>query len=150
MLERTLLKRTYSNTLDLGTGSGVLAIALAKATNARILASDIDPVAVRVARENFRLNHCANRINTAISRGLDHRIFAEQGPYDLIIANILAGPLQRMASAICSELAKDGTLILSGLLPHQKARITATYRDQGLALTMSHIRDGWLTLTFEA
>lgn len=150
MLQQALLKRRYFNALDLGTGSGVLAIALAKATNANILASDIDPVAVRVARENFRLNHCSGRIDTAVSRGLEHRIFAEHGPYDLVIANILAGPLQKMAASVCRELAKGGTLILSGLLPHQKARITATYRDQGLALSRSHIRDGWLTLVFEA
>ncbi len=150
MLGRVLKQRSFDNTLDLGTGSGVLAIALAKTTNAKILASDIDPVAVRVARENFRINNCAGRIKTAVSRGLDHRIFHENGPYDLIIANILAGPLLKMATPICNELALSGTLILSGLLPRQKARIVATYGGHGLALVQSHIRDGWLTLVFEA
>ncbi len=149
MLELCLKKSRYANALDLGTGSGVLAIALAKATNAQILASDIDPVAVRVACENFRLNRCSERISTAVSRGLDNRVFAEKGPFDLIIANILAGPLQKMAASICNELAGGGTLILSGLLPHQKARIVATYRDQGLRLLRYHIRDGWLTLVFD-
>ncbi len=149
MLERCLQSRQYTNALDLGTGSGVLAIALAKATNAGILASDIDPLAVRVARKNFRINNCTNRIISAVSRGLDNRVFAENAPYDLIIANILAGPLQRMAVSICREMASGGTLILSGLLPHQSARITATYRAQGLSLVRRHYRDGWLTLVMK-
>lgn len=146
MLEAVLKMREYSNALDIGTGSGVLAVALARATNAYILASDIDPVAVKVARQNFILNGCANRIETIVSRGLENRVFHEQGPFDLIIANILAGPLQKMSASLCRELANGGTLILSGLLPHQKSRIVATYRMQGLTLSYYHIRDGWLTL----
>ncbi len=146
MLEAVLKLREYSNTLDIGTGSGVLAVALARATNADILASDIDPVAVRVAKQNFLLNGCADRIATVVSRGLENRIFHEHGPFDLIIANILARPLQKMSASLCRELANGGTLILSGLLPHQKSRIVATYRMQGLTLSYYHIRDGWLTL----
>ncbi len=146
MLEAVLKLRDYSNALDIGTGSGVLAVALARATNAYILASDIDPVAVKVAKQNFILNGCADRIDTVVSRGLENRIFHEQGPFDLIIANILARPLQKMSASLCRELANGGTLILSGLLPHQKSRIVATYRMQGLTLSYYHIRDGWLTL----
>ena len=146
MLEAVLKIREYSNALDIGTGSGVLAVALARATNADILASDIDPVAVKVAKQNFILNGCADRIDTVVSRGLENRIFHEQGPFDLIIANILARPLQKMSASLCRELAKGGTLILSGLLPRQKSRIVATYRMQGLTLSYYHIRDGWLTL----
>ena len=146
MLEACLEMRSYYNTLDLGTGSGVLAVALARATNAKILASDIDPVAVKVAKENFKLNHCADRITSVVSRGLENRIFHERGPFDLIIANILATPLQKMSATLCRELAVGGTLILSGLLPHQKSRIVATYRMQGLTLNHYHLRDGWLTL----
>jgi ribosomal protein L11 methyltransferase len=146
MLEAVLKLREYSNALDIGTGSGVLAVALARATNADILASDIDPVAVKVAKQNFVWNGCADRIDTVVSRGLENRIFHEHGPFDLIIANILAGPLQKMSASLCRELANGGTLILSGLLPYQKSRIVATYRMQGLALSYYHIRDGWLTL----
>ena len=146
MLEAALKMRDYSNALDIGTGSGVLAVALARATNADILASDIDPVAVKVAKQNFILNGCSDRIDTVVSRGLENRIFHEHGPFDLIIANILAGPLQKMSASLCRELASEGTLILSGLLPHQKSRIVATYRMQGLTLGYYHIRDGWLTL----
>ncbi len=146
MLEACLQMRDYHNGLDLGTGSGVLAIALARATNATILASDIDPIAVKVAKQNFRLNHCAERISSVVSRGVENRAFREQGPFDLIIANILAGPLQRMSASVCRNLAIGGTLILSGLLPHQKSRIIAAYRMQGLTLNHYHIRDGWLTL----
>ena len=146
MLEAVLKLRDYSNTLDLGTGSGVLAIALAKATNADILASDIDPVAVKVAKQNFILNGCADRVDTIVSPGLENRTFHEHGPFDLIIANILAGPLQKMSASLCRQLASGGTLILSGLLPRQKSRIVAAYRMQGLTLSYYHIRDGWLTL----
>ena len=146
MLEAVLKLREYSSALDIGTGSGVLAVALARATNADILASDIDPVAVKVAKQNFILNGCADRIDTVVSRGLENRIFHEHGPFDLIIANILARPLQKMSASLCRELANGGTLILSGLLPHQKSRIVATYRMQGLTLSYYHIRDGWLTL----
>jgi ribosomal protein L11 methyltransferase len=141
-----LKMRTYSSALDLGTGSGVLAVALARATNADILASDIDPVAVKVAKQNFILNGCADRISTVVSRGLENRTFHERGPFDLIIANILARPLQQMSASLCRELSSGGTLILSGLLPHQKSRIVAAYRMQGLTLSYYHIRDGWLTL----
>ena len=98
MLDAVLKLRDYSNALDIGTGSGVLAVALARATNADILASDIDPVAVKVAKQNFVLNGCADRINTVVSRGLENRIFPEHGPFDLIIANILARPLQKMSA----------------------------------------------------
>ncbi len=146
MLELCLKSRNYYNALDLGTGSGVLAVALAQATNANILASDIDPVAVQVAKKNFRINRCASRITAVVSRGLENQIFRQRGPFDLVIANILAGPLQRMSNSLCGELEVGGTLILSGLLPHQRSRIVATYRSQGLRLVHHHIRDGWLTL----
>lgn len=149
MLDMCLRSRRFYNCLDIGTGSGVLAIALARASNADILASDIDPVAVRVATENFRLNRVHCRIKAVVSRGLDHRIFAESGPFDLIVANILANPLQKMAISICRQLAHGGTLILSGLLPHQKSRIFAFYRMQGLYFNHCHLQDNWLTLAFE-
>ncbi len=149
MLELCLKFRTCHNVLDLGTGSGVLAIAVARLTNATILASDIDPIAVQVARQNFRLNHCADRIATVVSSGMNNRAFAEHGPFDLIIANILAGPLRKMATSVFRGLRSGGTLILSGLLPHQRAQIIGTYRAQGARLMRAHPKDGWLTLVFE-
>ncbi len=146
MLEQQLKSRQYFNSLDLGTGSGVLAIAFAKACKKEVLASDIDPVATEVARQNARLNGVGNLVTCVTASGLNHRKIISRTPYDLIIANILARPLQDMAKDFATHLAPGGTAILSGLLPHQKARIVAAFRIQGLRFAKAHIRDGWLTL----
>ena len=123
--------RPIRNALDVGSGSGVLAIALAKLAKARVLASDIDPVATRVAEENVRLNGVAAHVRCITAAGLNGRAFAERTPADLIVANILAGPLAALAPAIRRAVAPGGTVILSGLLPEQRARIVATYRAAG-------------------
>ncbi len=146
MLERKLKSRQYYNPLDLGTGSGVLAIAFAKACKREVLASDIDPVATRVAHQNARLNRVGSMVTCVTATGFNHREITARTPYDLIIANILARPLQDMAKDFALHLAPGGTAILSGLLPHQKARIIAAFRIQGLRLVKAHTRDGWLTL----
>lgn len=146
MLEKCLKRRDYKNATDMGTGSGVLAIALAKALPIKILASDIDPIATKTARDNTIINSVASQINCITATGFNHRGFADAGPFDLVIANILARPLQGLAHPMSAYLAPRATVILSGLLPHQKARICATYRLQGLNLEKAHIRDGWLTL----
>lgn len=146
MLEQELKPRQYFNPLDLGTGSGVLAIAIAKACKREVLASDIDPVATAVAHQNARLNNVGNLVTCITATGFNHREITARTPYDLIIANILARPLQDMARDFALHLAPHGTAILSGLLPHQKARIIAAFRMQGLRFVKAHIRDGWLTL----
>jgi ribosomal protein L11 methyltransferase len=138
--------RPIRNALDIGTGSGVLAIALAKLAKARVLASDIDPVATRVAEENVRLNGVAATVRCITAVGLSGRAFRDRAPYDLIVANILAGPLAALAPAIRRAAAPGGTVILSGLLPAQRARIVAACRGTGLVLARSMIVDGWLTL----
>ncbi len=145
-IEREAKTRTIRNVLDVGTGSGVLAIALARQAKARVLASDIDPVATAVAEENVRLNGVAAFVRTLTAAGLSGRAFKERAPYDLIVANILAGPLAALAPAIRRVVAPGGTVILSGLLPEQRTRIVATYRMTGLTLMRSMIVDGWLTL----
>ena len=147
-IDRLAKTRRVVNALDLGTGSGVLAIAIARRCAASVLASDIDPVAVKVARENAGLNGVAARVRPVTAAGLDGRAFAARAPFDLIVANILAGPLAALAPAIRRKLAKSGTVILSGLLPDQKARIVSAYRRQGLRLVEALVLDGWLTLTF--
>lgn len=149
MFDRLAKARRFDNVLDLGTGSGVLAIAAARALPVRVLATDIDPVAVAVARENVRLNHVAARVECLTAPGLSHRRFAERGPFDLIIANILARPLELLARDLASQCARGGMVILSGLLPHQQARIVAAYRQQGLRLVHASRLDGWLTLAME-
>jgi ribosomal protein L11 methyltransferase len=146
VIEREAKTRPILNALDVGTGSGVLAIALARLAKARVLASDIDPVATMVADENVRLNGVAAFVRCITAAGLASRVFACRAPYDLIVANILAGPLAALAPAIRRAIAPDGTVILSGLLPAQRARIVATYRGTGLLLVRSLVVDGWLTL----
>ena len=145
-IEREAKTRPIGNALDVGTGSGVLAIALARLAKAHVLASDIDPVATRVAAENVRLNGAAAYVRTITAAGLGGRAFRDTGPYDLVVANILAAPLAALAPAIRRAVAPGGTVILSGLLPEQRARIVATYRGTGLVLSRSLIVDNWLTL----
>jgi ribosomal protein L11 methyltransferase len=141
--------RRIDNALDVGTGSGVLAIALAKRAKTRVLASDIDPVAVKVAHDNVRLNGATARVRTIVATGLNHRLIATGAPYDLIVANILAGPLVALAPAIARHLAPGGVVILSGLLAEQKRRVAAMYRAVGLTLSRTLLRDGWATLVLE-
>jgi ribosomal protein L11 methyltransferase len=139
-------RRAGNKVLDVGTGTGVLAIAAAKVLRKKILATDIDAVAVRVARENARLNKTAGLVAFATGAGVaGHRVRA-QGPYDLIFANILLGPLQRMAAALVRLTAPDARIVLSGLLPaHANAALSA-YRGQGLALERRIVLDNWVTL----
>lgn len=131
--------------LDVGTGTGVLAIAAAKALRAPVLASDIDPQAIAVARENARLNRIQPLIHATVAGGVDAAMI-RIGRYDLIFANILEAPLRRMSAPLSSLLAPRGRLILSGLLAAQAAGVIAAYRRQGLRLQTRFTLDGWVTL----
>jgi ribosomal protein L11 methyltransferase len=117
----------FQNVLDLGTGTGLLAIGAAKLWKKRVLASDIDPVAVEVTRENARANGVAPWVLAAVADGLDNPLLKNGAPYDLIVANILAGPLTRLAPSITRALATGGTLLLSGLLRNQELLVTSFY-----------------------
>ncbi|MEL6947488.1 MAG: 50S ribosomal protein L11 methyltransferase [Pseudomonadota bacterium] len=149
MLEETLKSNDPDIAFDVGTGSGVLAISLAKSCTAAIVATDIDPVSVEVAAENARINGVASAIHFETATGFHHRVFRDYCAADVILANILAGPLAALAPALARHTAPGGTVILSGLLPHQETRIRATYRNQGLVFHRRHIRDGWLTLVLK-
>jgi ribosomal protein L11 methyltransferase len=135
--------------LDVGTGSGVLAIAAAKAWHRPVAATDIDPVAVRVAAENSRLNGVAALVKPVVANDLKGAAIRRRAPYDFILANILAGPLQTLAPQIFRVSAPGAEVILSGLLPDQRARITSAYRSAGFVLSRWQVLDGWLTMTFE-
>jgi ribosomal protein L11 methyltransferase len=130
----------FRNLLDLGTGTGLLAFAAQHLwPNARATASDIDPAAVAVTRENAAINGVASgfgpgRLTLTVAPGLEHSLLVARAPYDLIIANILAGPLVELAPAIADVLAEGGTLLLSGLLQDQVAQVVRAYRHQGLRL----------------
>ncbi len=131
--------------LDVGTGTGLLAIAAAKALRVPVFASDIDPVAVTVAQDNARLNRVTPLLQAFTASGVDSgRI--RRGRYDLIFANILEQPLRRMSAPLSTLLAPGGRLILSGLLSAHAPGVVAAYRRQGLRLQSRTILDGWVTL----
>jgi ribosomal protein L11 methyltransferase len=147
-IERTIRNRPIRNALDVGTGSGVLAIAIARLAHVPVLASDIDPVATRVAKANVRLNGVQPEVRVVTAAGLGTRVFRANAPFDLIVANILAGPLVGLAPSIRRVLAPGGTVILSGLLPPQTNRVAAAYRAAGLRFARAEQREEWMTLTF--
>ncbi len=146
LLDHVLKARHPRRVLDLGTGTGVLAIAAAKALHGAVLASDIDPASVQVARDNARLNDVASMVQTIRATGLSAPQFKAHGPFDLVLANILANPLRQMATPMARHLAPSALLILSGLLPSQASGVIAAYRARGLVL-LRHLRvEGWSSL----
>jgi ribosomal protein L11 methyltransferase len=142
-------RRRYTNVLDLGCGTGLLAIGAAKLWRRRVIASDVDPIAVEVTRANARANGEAALVHANVADGLASPPLATRAPYDLILANILAEPLTRLAPDIARALAPSGTLVLSGLLRWQENLVLSFYRPHGLVLR--HIRrDGpWSALVLE-
>jgi len=132
--------------LDLGTGSGVLAIAAARLVPAAILATDIDPVATKVALENMRINKVGAQVRVATAAGFHSTSIQNSAPFDLIIANILARPLMRMAPEIAASLSVGGSVILSGILAEQRWKVLAAFNTQGLSHVSTLWRNGWVTL----
>jgi ribosomal protein L11 methyltransferase len=148
VLDRLIRARRYRNPLDLGTGSGVLAIALARTLKVPLLASDIDPVAVEVARENAALNRVSHLMRVIAAPDVSHPFIRRVAPYDFVVANILAEPLRRLAPRLVPLVAKGGTLVLSGLLPKQRERVVSAYGAQGLRLVAMLEFQGWAVLHF--
>jgi ribosomal protein L11 methyltransferase len=136
--------------LDLGTGSGVLAIAAARALRRPVLASDNDASAVRAAQANARLNRTGAAVEVIRADGFNSRRFRARGPFDLVLANILLGPLKRMATPMAGLLGANGRVILSGLLASQARAALAAYRARGLVLERRIPLDGWVTLVLRA
>jgi len=149
-LDALTKRRRARNTLDIGTGSGVLAIATAKALRAAVVASDIDPSAVATARSNARLNRVASFLTFARAAGVTAPAIGRRRPYDLIFANILLGPLMRLAVPFARLSAPGACVVLSGLLPAQANGVIAIYQAQGLALTRRIVLAGWVTLVLQA
>jgi len=132
--------------LDIGTGTGVLAIAAAKVLRRRILASDLDRRAVAIARDNARSNRVAGAVEVIQAAGLCAAAFRARGPYRLIFANILLEPLRELATPIARLVAPRGQIVLSGLLTADADAALASYRARGLALVRRIRLDGWTTL----
>jgi len=132
--------------LDIGTGSGVLAMAAAKILRTHIVASDIDKVAVEAARGNARLNAVGPAITFVRATGTRAHAIAAGAPYDLILANILLGPLMRLAVPLRALAAPHARIVLSGLLPSHANAALAIYRAQGFRLERRIPLEGWVTL----
>jgi ribosomal protein L11 methyltransferase len=141
-LDRKSSDRKVETVLDLGCGSAVLAIAAARLwPAARVVASDIDPVAIEVARDNVRLNGVRSRVRTHVKDGVPH------GGFDLVVANILAAPLIELAPVITHAVRRGGTLVLSGLLIGQAPQVVAQYVAHGFTLVHHERSAGWSALT---
>lgn len=140
-------QRAFRNVLDLGCGTGLLAIGAAKLWKRRVLASDIDPVAVDVTRENARANGTGPLVQAVTADGLTSPVLANAAPYDLLIANILAGPLTQLAPAIQKALAPGAVLLLSGLLNNQEKLVTSFY--QSLRFVGARRAGPWSALVLE-
>jgi ribosomal protein L11 methyltransferase len=147
----TLIGRTRrpKRILDLGCGTGVLAIAAAKLWRQKVLASDIDPVAVDVARDNARMNNEGPLVRAIWADGMTSPAIQEDAPYDLIVANILARPLQQLAPALSTALAPGGAIVLSGLLRDQEHQVEDRYRAQGLVHRKALRKGPWSALILE-
>ncbi len=148
-IDLVLRRRRPRRMLDVGTGTGVLAIALARRTRRRVLASDIDPIAATTAIRNAADNAVGRLVEVVTAPGLSHPRLTCGAPYDLIVANILAGPLIALAPAMGRAAGRGATVILSGILLEQAPRVVAAYARQRMALRRRLERGAWATLILE-
>lgn len=146
---RIKLNPPLRNMLDVGTGTGVLAMALAKAVKKQVVLSDIDPVSVETTRNNASLNTCAPLIQPFVAKGVLDKRFLDQAPFDFIVANILPRPLVGMATALIKLLERGGTLVLSGIIPPHANYVINSYSARGLTLVRRQEHEAWVTLTFK-
>ena len=146
VLSEVVRREHPRNALDLGTGSAVLAIALAKMAHIPVLATDIDPVATEVAKENAAINGVAAWLTCVTAPGFHHPAFAAAGPFDLIVANILARPLMRLAPQMAKHVTPGGSLVLSGILDSQRDAVVAAYAGQRFRHVRTLHREGWVAI----
>ncbi len=146
-LEELGKKYTIKKPLDMGSGSGILSIAMAKLWHVHVVGVDIDPQARCVAHRNARLNATAKLLSFHTGKGFLR--LPKHARYDMIVANILARPLRSMAVNLVRHLSPRGHVILSGLIEKDKRFVLAPYLDQGLKLQRHIVRDGWLTLVLK-
>ena len=145
--DRLIKARRYRKVLDVGAGTGVLAIAAAKTGADLAVGTDIDRVSVRISRENAMVNQTTARFVHA--SGLNHQLVARHAPYDLVFANILARPLISLAQDIKGALKPGGVAILSGLLRTQERAVKAAYLSRGFRVSFVIRRDAWVALVLQ-
>lgn len=148
-LDRLLKARRFERPLDLGTGTAVLAIAVARVLRVPVLATDIDPIAVEIAAHNAHLNGVGADVRCIVADGMKARLLDTEAPYDLVLANILARPLTKLAFPVAAQLARRSVVILSGLRTIERQLVLAAWTSQGLRLAFEIERDGWLALVLE-
>lgn len=144
-IDDLLKSRRFRRPIDLGSGTGVLAIAIAKRLRVPVLATDIDPVAVRTAADNARGNNVSD-VTSIEADGVTHPRIQRGAPYDLVVANILAGPLVSLAPGIGRIAERGAAIVLSGLLETQAPRVQSAYARQGMTVARKLIRGDWATL----
>jgi ribosomal protein L11 methyltransferase len=144
-LDRLLKRRGAYRFADIGAGTGILAIAAARALNTRGTASDMDPIAVAVASENARKNGVQSRVRVVHAEGFAHPTL-RRATFDLLFANILLRPLLELAPAFARALRPRGICVLSGLLEPQARQVEARFRALGFTLDSRIFLDGWTTL----
>ena len=150
-LDALIRRRRFARVVDLGCGTGVLAITAARALpRARVLASDNDPLALGIASENARLNRVGARVETVLAAGFDHPALHHAQPFDLVLANLLPGPLLALAPAMRRAIRPGGVAVLSGLLNHQAREVAAIYLASGFRLLERRQDAGWTALVLGA
>lgn len=148
-IERLSKRRKFKNVLDMGTGSGILAIAAVRAMGAHVTAVDIDPESIRVTRNHGAANHLQNFLSLQAGPGYRTPLARQNAPYDLILCNILARPLRIMAKQAVAQLAPGGVIVLAGLLNTQANSVIEAYRTQGLKLLKRTPRQEWTILVMQ-
>ena len=141
-----LKQRRPARILDVGTGTGILGFAAAKALHTPVVAGDLDPEAVTTARGNARLNGLGPYMRLYTAPGVRHALADRSRRFDVVFANILARPLKRLAPTVTAVVADDGVLILSGLIERDVPGVLSTYRHRGFHLARSGVIEGWATL----
>ena len=146
-IERLARRQRPRRILDIGTGTGVLAIAAARVFRRPVVACDIDPVAVETASANARANRAGALVRIVLADGTNASAIRAGAPYDLVLANIVLGPLKLLAKPVVRLLAPRASVVLSGLLPEQANAALAAWRAVGLKLVRRDTLEGWVTLT---